>query len=122
MDSVLIAELIGRIEERFGFQFDDRILETTLFENLSVQMLRCEGDKVVSTASAVTARRGAARIPGGWTCCAFQAANARQIVQVSMDLPSDPVVAEIRRYDQNMASRARDHGTDTSVLRRCVDA
>src|SRR5262249_31284454 len=29
-----------------------------------------------------------------WTCCAFQAANARQIVQVAMDLPSDPVVAD----------------------------
>jgi acyl carrier protein len=35
MDSILIAELIVRIEERFGFQFDDRMLETKLFENLS---------------------------------------------------------------------------------------
>ncbi len=35
LDSILIAELIVRIEERFGFQFDDRMLETRLFDNLS---------------------------------------------------------------------------------------
>jgi acyl carrier protein len=35
MDSILIAELIVRIEDRFGFQFDDRMLETKLFDNLS---------------------------------------------------------------------------------------
>jgi acyl carrier protein len=35
LDSILIAELIARIENRFGFQFDDRVLETRLFDNLS---------------------------------------------------------------------------------------
>jgi acyl carrier protein len=35
LDSILIAELIVRIENRFGFQFDDRMLETRLFDNLS---------------------------------------------------------------------------------------
>ncbi len=35
LDSILIAELIVRIEDRFGFQFDDRMLETRLFDNLS---------------------------------------------------------------------------------------
>jgi acyl carrier protein len=35
LDSILIAELITRIEDRFGIQFDDRELEPDLFNNLS---------------------------------------------------------------------------------------
>lgn len=35
LDSILIAELIARIEDRFGLQFDDRVLNTELFNNLS---------------------------------------------------------------------------------------
>jgi acyl carrier protein len=36
LDSISIAELIAQIEDRFGLQFDDRVLETELFRNLSV--------------------------------------------------------------------------------------
>jgi len=36
LDSISIAELIAQIEDRFGLQFDDRVLETALFTNLSV--------------------------------------------------------------------------------------
>jgi len=36
LDSILIAELIARIEDRFGLQFDDRVLEAELFNNLSL--------------------------------------------------------------------------------------
>jgi acyl carrier protein len=36
LDSILIAELIAQIENRFGLQFDDRVLEAELFDNLSV--------------------------------------------------------------------------------------
>jgi acyl carrier protein len=36
LDSILIAELIARIEDRFGLQFDDRVLKTELFDNLSL--------------------------------------------------------------------------------------
>lgn len=35
LDSILIAELITRIEDRFGVQFDDRALDADLFNNLS---------------------------------------------------------------------------------------
>lgn len=36
LDSILIAELIARIEDRFGLQLDDRVLEAALFNNLSL--------------------------------------------------------------------------------------
>lgn len=36
LDSILIAELIARIEDRFGLQFDDRGLDVELFNNLSL--------------------------------------------------------------------------------------
>lgn len=36
LDSILIAELISRIEDRFGLQLDDRVLEAELFNNLSL--------------------------------------------------------------------------------------
>jgi acyl carrier protein len=36
LDSILIAELIAKIEDRFGLQFDDRVLEPDLFNNLSM--------------------------------------------------------------------------------------
>jgi len=36
LDSILIAELIARIEDRFSLQFDDRVLEADLFNNLSL--------------------------------------------------------------------------------------
>jgi acyl carrier protein len=35
LDSILIAELIAQIENRFGLQFDDQIFDEELFENLS---------------------------------------------------------------------------------------
>jgi acyl carrier protein len=35
LDSILISELIARIEDRFGLQFDDRVLQAELFNNLS---------------------------------------------------------------------------------------
>jgi acyl carrier protein len=34
LDSILIAELITRIEDRFGLQFDDNVLNAELFNNL----------------------------------------------------------------------------------------
>jgi acyl carrier protein len=34
LDSILIAELITRIEDRFGLQFDDRVFKAELFNNL----------------------------------------------------------------------------------------
>lgn len=36
LDSIVIAELIAQIEDRFGLQFDDRVLDAALFDNLSV--------------------------------------------------------------------------------------
>jgi acyl carrier protein len=36
LDSILIAELITRIEDRFGLQFDDDVLNAELFNNLSL--------------------------------------------------------------------------------------
>lgn len=36
LDSILIAELIAKIEDRFGLQFDERVLEPDLFDNLSL--------------------------------------------------------------------------------------
>lgn len=36
LDSILIAELIARIEDRFGLHFDDRVLDVELFNNLSL--------------------------------------------------------------------------------------
>ncbi len=36
LDSILIAELIAQIEDRFGLQFDERVLDGDLFNNLSV--------------------------------------------------------------------------------------
>ena len=36
LDSILIAELIAQIENRFGLEFDERVLEPDLFNNLSV--------------------------------------------------------------------------------------
>ena len=36
LDSILIAELISRIEDRFGLQLDDRVLDAELFNNLSL--------------------------------------------------------------------------------------
>lgn len=36
LDSIVIAELIARIEDRFGLQFDDRVLNAELFSNLSL--------------------------------------------------------------------------------------
>jgi acyl carrier protein len=35
LDSILISELIARIEDRFGLQFDDRLLEAELFDSIS---------------------------------------------------------------------------------------
>ena len=35
LDSILIAELITRIEDRLGLQFDDNVLNAELFNNLS---------------------------------------------------------------------------------------
>jgi acyl carrier protein len=36
LDSILIAELIARIEDRYGLQFDERVLQVELFNNLSL--------------------------------------------------------------------------------------
>ena len=36
LDSILIAELIARIEDRFGLHFDDRVLDVELFNNLTL--------------------------------------------------------------------------------------
>ena len=36
LDSILIAELIARIEDRFGLRFDNRVLEAQLFNSLSI--------------------------------------------------------------------------------------
>jgi acyl carrier protein len=36
LDSILIAELIARIEDRFGLHFDDRVLDVELFNNLAL--------------------------------------------------------------------------------------
>ena len=35
LDSIVIAELLVQIENRFGLEFDDRALDVELFENLS---------------------------------------------------------------------------------------
>jgi acyl carrier protein len=36
LDSILIAELITRIEDRFGLHFDDDVLNAKLFNNFSL--------------------------------------------------------------------------------------
>jgi acyl carrier protein len=36
LDSILIAELITRIEDRFELQFDDEVLNAELFKNLNL--------------------------------------------------------------------------------------
>jgi acyl carrier protein len=36
LDSILIAELIARIEDRFELHFDDRVLDIELFNNLTL--------------------------------------------------------------------------------------
>ncbi len=36
LDSILIAELIARIEDRFGLQFDERVMNSELFNNLTL--------------------------------------------------------------------------------------
>jgi acyl carrier protein len=36
LDSILIAELITRIEDRFGLQFDEGVLNAELFNNLGI--------------------------------------------------------------------------------------
>ena len=36
LDSILIAELISRLEDQFGLQLDDRVLDAELFNNLSL--------------------------------------------------------------------------------------
>ncbi len=36
LDSILIAELIARIEDRVGIHFDDRVLDVELFNNLTL--------------------------------------------------------------------------------------
>jgi acyl carrier protein len=36
LDSILIAELIARIEDQFGLNFDDRVLDIELFNNLTL--------------------------------------------------------------------------------------
>lgn len=36
LDSILIAELIARIEDRFGLQFDERVMQAELFNNLGL--------------------------------------------------------------------------------------
>ena len=36
LDSILIAELITRIEDRFGLRFDDYVLNAELFNNLGL--------------------------------------------------------------------------------------
>jgi acyl carrier protein len=36
LDSILIAELIARIEDRFGLNLDDRVLDVELFNNLTL--------------------------------------------------------------------------------------
>lgn len=36
LDSIVIAELVAQIEDRFGLQFDDRVLDVRLFDNLSL--------------------------------------------------------------------------------------
>jgi len=36
LDSIVIAELIARIEDRFRLQLDERVLQTDLLNNLSL--------------------------------------------------------------------------------------
>lgn len=36
LDSILIGELIARVEDRFGLQFEERVLRTDLFHNLTL--------------------------------------------------------------------------------------
>ncbi len=62
LDSISIAELIAQIEDRFGLQFDDRVLETKLFTNLSVLAAFVAREYL-----AVKANRGEVQ-PGGSAC------------------------------------------------------
>jgi acyl carrier protein len=55
LDSILIAELIAQIENRFGLQFDDQVFDEALFENVSVL-----GDFVCKCLAAKSQAHGAA--------------------------------------------------------------
>jgi acyl carrier protein len=61
LDSIVIAELIVQIEDRFGVQFDDRTPEMGLFDNLSVLAAFVERERRAKTAAAGTP-------PGGASC------------------------------------------------------
>lgn len=61
LDSILIAELIARIEDRFGLQFDDRVMEADLFNNLTLlagfvaqELLAAEGSAQNSQSQGAT--------------------------------------------------------------------
>jgi len=48
LDSVVIAEFIGHMEDQFGFRFDDQNLRVDLFENLTT-LAEFVGDKSRAT-------------------------------------------------------------------------
>jgi acyl carrier protein len=49
LDSILIAELIAQIEDRFGLQFDERVLEPELFNNLSALAAFVAGEQLAKS-------------------------------------------------------------------------
>ncbi len=57
LDSVVIIELIGHVESRFGFQFGDENLSTELFRNLT------------TLAEFIAAQAGSADAAGGDSPC-----------------------------------------------------
>jgi acyl carrier protein len=60
LDSILIAELIACIEGRYGLEFDERVLETTLFGNLTALATFVAGEWRTAKAGAPETQPGEA--------------------------------------------------------------
>ena len=54
LDSIVIAELIAQIEDRFGLQFDDRVLDVALFDDLSRLAAFVARERAAARAAALT--------------------------------------------------------------------
>lgn len=60
LDSILIAELIAQLERRFGLEFDERVLEPDLFNNLSALAEFVAGEYVATRSHAGELQAGGA--------------------------------------------------------------
>jgi acyl carrier protein len=57
LDSIVIEELIAKIEDQFSMRFDDRILDSRLFRNLTVLAQFVAGERAAHGAAAASTAR-----------------------------------------------------------------